>query len=105
MSGDPNARLEAFRRRFAQRASDDRERLAPLLAELRAGFLAEDGRRAMARIAHGLAGVGGTLGYPSVSEAASRLEDRCLGQDVEVPSDADLLAACEALVRELDLVR
>lgn len=64
---DFDDRLRELRERFVARACEDRTALAEALAGGDA-----DGVR---RIVHGLAGAGGTFGYPEISEAAQRIED------------------------------
>lgn len=60
-------RMARLRERFLARAGEDR---LALLEASAAGDAA-----AVRRVVHGLAGAGGTFGFPEVSEAAQRVED------------------------------
>ena len=62
-----DARLEGLRNRFRERAAADRVALA---AAWQAGE-----REQMRRLAHGLAGSGGTFGFAELSAAALALEE------------------------------
>ena len=64
---------EAFRRRALQ----DRERIVALACRLEksaAWSRVANPLQALEEVAHGLAGAGGTFGFPQVSEAAARVE-------------------------------
>jgi HPt (histidine-containing phosphotransfer) domain-containing protein len=63
-------RMAGLRLRFLVRAAAEREALAAAFAR---GDLVEVGR-----IAHGLAGAGGTFGFPALSDAAAGLEEALL---------------------------
>jgi HPt (histidine-containing phosphotransfer) domain-containing protein len=82
--------LAAFRARFIERAAADRDRLAQARARL---SLPEGDPVAAAaeieRLAHGLAGAGGTFGFPEVSVAAEEVEAAALAQ----PVNEDVLMA------------
>lgn len=83
--------MEAFKARF-------RERCAVDLAALETLF--RDGVRSggdLRRLAHGLAGSGGTFGFPAVSTAAAAVDD-ALAEDR--PATDDQLAALIAVLRE-----
>ena len=96
----PN-RIAALRQRFVERAAGEREHLALLLHDLRAGTLPEEQRAEMRRLAHSLAGTGGTFGFAEVSDAADRVEEICISDRDSRGAPDDLVAAVEHLVAEL----
>jgi HPt (histidine-containing phosphotransfer) domain-containing protein len=61
-----------------------------------------DAREQLTRMAHSLAGAGGTFGFASISESASDLE-QLLVADIE-PAAAEIEAALRTLVLELKRV-
>lgn len=100
MSPDGDAVWERLRTRFG-------ERLMRELPLLQAHLLSatsppiDDARQALTRLAHGLAGAGGTFGFPDISVAAAALED-CLRQgDDALAADAALRTLIETVARAL----
>lgn len=88
MTAGFDERMAALRERFLERARNDATELA---AAERAG----DGG-AVRSIAHKLAGVAGTLGFPQISVMA---------REVEEAADADLFAALERLLTSIGRLR
>lgn len=83
--------LKSLRDRFLVRAKADRETL-----EILGG--AEADPEALRRLVHNLAGVAGTFGYHSVSEAAGLIDDQLAsGQPTDTASLARLKAALDAV--------
>lgn len=91
---DRIARLAAIRERFLVRLAEDRAALAALCGEP-----AADGREQAIGVAHKLAGLAGSLGFPTISIKASRLEAALLTSDgpgwPNCPEYTELLAEVE----------
>ncbi|KQW78743.1 hypothetical protein ASC65_15615 [Brevundimonas sp. Root1279] len=81
--------MEAFRARFRERCAVD---LVALESLWRDGVRSGDDLRVLA---HGLAGSGGTFGFPAVSKAAALVDDALT--DGRQPSDADMIALLSVL--------
>lgn len=83
-------RLPELRERLLRRAMEDRRIL------LRAAGPEGLERADLAGIAHRLAGAGGTVGLPAISDAAFALEDACETRDADaVRTTAQML--CDAI--------
>ena len=89
MTDDP---MEAFRSRFRDRCATD---LAALQILVDAGTRSGEDLR---RIAHDLSGLGGTFGFPAVSETAGVVDDALLQGR---PATADELANLAATLRDV----
>lgn len=91
---DRIARLAAIRERFLARLAEDRAALAALCGEP-----GPAGREQAIGIAHKLAGLAGSLGFPTISIKASCLEATLLGDNgpdwPNSPEYAELLAQIE----------
>lgn len=68
--------MAAFREKFRQRCAVDRERLTFAFEAWRRGEPGAHGE--LVAITHGLAGAGGTFGFPALSDHASTAEARLL---------------------------
>lgn len=89
---DVDARMEALRRRFRDRAVADRAAIAAAL---------DDGDRArLLYLVHGLAGIAGIFGHPHVGAAASAVEEAI---DAGAPDD-QVAGLAGALTEALDAV-
>jgi chemotaxis protein histidine kinase CheA len=75
--------MAAFRARFLERAAAESERLEKVLMTLRQGENNTAATAEMTRLAHGLAGAGGTFGFPEVSVAAAEAENASLAQPLD----------------------
>lgn len=98
---------------FRRRAARDRDRIARLAATLRAESdwdLVAGTHSELEDLAHGLAGTGGTFGFPSLSVAAARVERLTERRRLRPPSrctrrQIGLLAEMlESLIAELDAI-
>ena len=88
--------IAALRRRFVERTAREREQIALLLQDLCAGIPSDERLTELRCIAHGLAGAGGTFGFPAISDAAGRVEELCMAGRAD-----DLAEALEELMAEL----
>lgn len=84
--------LAPLRRRFINRLIDDRATLAGGV---------EVSENAVVAIAHRLAGLAGTLGYPEISSAAKALEAALAGEKCNSPAASEALAL---LLHKIDLL-
>jgi chemotaxis protein histidine kinase CheA len=90
-------RLAALKQRFRDRATRECDVLQRIVVDMAAGAPGAQLRKEIRRIAHSLAGAGGTLGFPGISACASVLEDIVS----EGHSSPDVVNACQALISEL----
>jgi HPt (histidine-containing phosphotransfer) domain-containing protein len=90
-------RLAALRRRFLDRATTESEALEELASDLDSGAQRAHARQQIRRIAHGLAGAGGTFGFARISNYAVELEEFVS----DVPDSPDLADACRTLIAEI----
>ena len=86
MSLDDHAIQEKLRSRFCERLSRDLPLLQTYQQQTRL-IQDDENKQALIRIAHSLAGAGGTFGFPDISSAAMALETG-LRQD-HTPQDID----------------
>ena len=92
MLNDPMGSLKL---RFLERC---REELAALESIARRPIdIHEDGHERLIKIAHALAGAGGTFGFKSISEHSSRLEEALLAG----AEPAEIRSSLDALILEL----
>lgn len=100
MSPGGDAAWERLRARFGERLV----RELPLLQAHRLCATPpppDDARQALTRLAHGLAGAGGTFGFSDISVAAAALED-CIRQDGDALAvDAALHTLIETVTKAL----
>ena len=68
-------RLAALRQRFRDRASAESRALEIIVLELEAGMPGGTRQAEIKRIAHSLAGAGGTFGFSAISACAAELEE------------------------------
>ena len=96
--GSVNDRFEALRRGFLERC---REQLLALEALAASEDLSARGdeHELLARMAHSLAGAGGTFGFPELSGRAARLEQALTAADAIEP--AAVRTALGGLIAEL----
>jgi len=90
-------RLAALRRRFLDRATTESTALEGIASDLEAGAKRAQAQQEIRRIAHGLAGAGGTFGFARISICAGELEAFVS----DVPDSPDLADACRALIAEI----
>ena len=90
-------RLAALRKRFLDRATIDAKALEGIALELEAGPQRAQAQQRIRRIAHSLAGAGGTFGFASLSLCATKLEEFVS----DVSDSPDLADACRALIAEI----
>jgi len=96
VTSDP---LDQIRKRFLERCGDDLHRLK----ELRSSGACWDNPDAISTltgIAHSLAGAGGTLGFPEISNKAFELESMLIGRNL----DERATAALDRLIETLETV-
>ena len=86
-------RLLTLRRRFLERSIGDRELLQQAIVPK------TPDHALIGRIAHRLAGGGGTMGLPAISAAAQVVEDACDLGDVNAVREATA-ALCAAIADE-----
>jgi len=87
-------RLAALRRRFLDRATTESEALEGIASELEAGGQPAQAQQQIRRIAHSLAGAGGSFGFATISSCAAELEEFVS----DVPDSPDLADACRTLI-------
>jgi HPt (histidine-containing phosphotransfer) domain-containing protein len=68
-------RLAALRQRFRDRASAESDALEGIVADLERGAPGTLLQAEIRRIAHSLAGAGGTFGFAAISACAARLDE------------------------------
>jgi HPt (histidine-containing phosphotransfer) domain-containing protein len=90
-------RLATLRRRFLERATAESEALEELASDLDSGAQRAHAQQQIRRIAHSLAGAGGTFGFTRISNCAVELEEFVS----DVPDSPDLAAACRTLIAEI----
>ena len=90
-------RLNVLRDRFRGRMASERVALQNIVSDLERGGPIDQSTEEVRRIAHGLAGAGGTFGFAGVSACAAALEEF-----VSAPEKAELAERCRTLVLELD---
>ena len=100
MRDSPQARLAELRERFRQRAIVDRTALSELASSLDKNAAVDVHAEDVRRIAHRLAGAGGTFGFPGISACAAELETLVSTST----SPEELAAGCTTLVLEIDRV-
>ena len=76
--------MQELRRRFVERCRGDLKRLD-------AAQEGESDASVLEDLAHSLAGAGGTFGFPEVSEAAARLDDRFAAGQTPPPDEVAAL--------------
>ena len=89
--------LAVLRRRFLDRATTESEALEELASDLESGAQRALAQKQIRRIAHSLAGAGGTFGFARISNCAAELEEFVS----EVPDSPDLADACRVLIAEI----
>jgi HPt (histidine-containing phosphotransfer) domain-containing protein len=90
-------RLAALRQRFRDRASAESDALEGIVADLERGAPGTLLQAEIRRIAHSLAGAGGTFGFAAISACAARL-DEFAG---DLPDSPELPGACRTLISEI----
>ena len=75
----------------------DSEALEEIASDLEAGAQRAQAQQQILRIAHGLAGAGGTFGFARMSNCATELEEFVS----DVPDSPDLAEACRTLIAEI----
>jgi len=75
----------------------DSEALEEIASDLEAGAQRAQAQQQIPRIAHGLAGAGGTFGFARMSNCATELEEFVS----DVPDSPDLAEACRTLIAEI----
>ena len=90
-------RLGALRQRFRDRATTESEALENIATDLERGASAARLQAEIRRIAHSLAGAGGTFGFAGISARAAELEEFVS----DVPDSLELADVCRALVKEI----
>ncbi len=98
MREPPQARLAELSERFRQRAIVDRTALSEIAAVLEKDTAVGVDPDDIQRIAHRLAGAGGTFGFPGISACAAELE--MLASTTTSPEE--LAAGCMSLALEID---
>jgi chemotaxis protein histidine kinase CheA len=91
-------RLAALRQRFRDRANAESRALETIVLELEAGIPGGARQGEIKRIAHSLAGAGGTFGFSAISACAAELEEFVS----DLPDSPELAGACRALILEID---
>jgi HPt (histidine-containing phosphotransfer) domain-containing protein len=91
-------RLAALRQRFRDRANATSEVLEGIAADLERGAPGTLLQAEIQRIAHSLAGGGGTFGFAAISACAARLEEFAN----DLPDSPELPGACRALISEIE---
>jgi chemotaxis protein histidine kinase CheA len=90
-------RLAALRKRFLDRATTESKTLEGIASELEAGAQRAPAQQQIRRIAHSLAGAGGTFGFARISICAGELEEFVS----DVLDSPDLADACRTLIAEI----
>ncbi len=90
-------RLAALRQRFRRRAVAESEVLERIVSELESGMPGVGLQAEICRIAHGLAGAGGTFGFAGISACAAELDDFVS----DLPDSPELAGACRSLISEI----
>jgi HPt (histidine-containing phosphotransfer) domain-containing protein len=98
MSETATAKLAALTDRFRQRALAERDELSQLAALFDRGEAMPSDRDNVQRIAHRLAGAGGTFGFPRISACAAELDTLA----TNAPTGHRLAESCRAVVIEID---
>jgi chemotaxis protein histidine kinase CheA len=90
-------RLAALRQRFRSRAMGDSEALERIASDLDGAAPRAELQAEIRRIAHSLAGAGGTFGFSRISACAGELEDLVSANS----GSRELAEACRALISEI----
>jgi len=91
-------RLDLLRDRFRGRMATEQVALQNIVNDLERGGSMDQSQEEIRRIAHGLAGAGGTFGFAGVSTCAAALEEYVLA----APQTAELVEGGRTLVHELE---
>lgn len=91
------ARVNSLRASYAQNLPEKLAQIATRVESLSSAWDDELGDEA-ARFAHNLAGTGQTFGFPTVGQAARRLEDELMSSKEEQAPGASLKSALADLV-------
>jgi HPt (histidine-containing phosphotransfer) domain-containing protein len=97
VSDDLAERLAALKLRFLDRAARESEALETIATDLERGASGAPICGEIRRIAHNLAGGGGTFGFVGISSYAAELE----GFVSDNPDSPELADACRTLVGEI----
>jgi chemotaxis protein histidine kinase CheA len=90
-------RLAALRQRFRDRATAESLALEGIVSDLESGAPGALLQAEIRRIAHSLAGAGGTFGFSGISESAARLDEFAFDR----PDSPELPGACRTLISEI----
>ncbi|MBO1114243.1 Hpt domain-containing protein [Bordetella petrii] len=101
LSPDATAAYASMQQRFRQRIVTESQTLHQTLQALRKEGPAWSGHDAMRRLAHQLAGLGGTFGFDAVSEASVRLEDTLIAPAGQYDRQA-IETAAQDLLQAMD---
>jgi HPt (histidine-containing phosphotransfer) domain-containing protein len=89
--------LDGLRRRFCDRAMAQSHELEEIVSKLEDGAAVREWGAEVRRIAHSLAGAGGTFGFSELSAHAGELDEFVR----RPPESIELAGACRALICEI----